>query len=199
MSFHLVCILSSFLGVIVFPFNYICEFWENLGGCELYKVTEIGGTATIYISWAFTPLCSSDPLLSVTAVCQFNAAECCSLRWQKSVCFQTTNPFERLRLLLSMFFVFFFVSSFISPSLSLSLPAQAKRFIPCLEGRSLAAPGRANGGCAHRLNKCWSSLQFKLSVTLICCLLGAAVIKFKPRFYVNWIYGRFAAVGSCCR
>lgn len=107
MSFHLVCILSSFLGVIVFPFNYICEFWENLGGCELYKVTEIGGTATIYISGAFTPLCSSDPLLSVTAVCQFNAAECCSLRWQKSVCFQTTNPFERLRLLLSMFFVFF--------------------------------------------------------------------------------------------
>lgn len=143
-------------------------------------------------------LCCSDPLLFVTAVCQFNAAEFCSLQWEKSVCLQTTNPFERLRLLLSMFFVFFFVFSFISPSPSLSLPAQAMRFIPCLEGRSLVAPGRANGGCAHRLNKCWSSLQCKLSVMLICCLLGAAVIKFKPCFCVNWIYGRFPAVGSCC-
>jgi len=60
-------------------------------------------------------LCCSDPLLFVTAICQFNAAEFCSLQWEKSVCLQTTNPFERLRLLLSMFFVFFFLSSLLFP------------------------------------------------------------------------------------
>lgn len=60
-------------------------------------------------------LCCSDPLLFVTAVCQFNAAEFCSLQWEKSVCLQTTNPFERLRLLLSMFFVFFFCLLFYFP------------------------------------------------------------------------------------
>lgn len=75
-------------------------------------------------------------LLFVKAACPFNCWRILQSATAKVFsCFRMMNPFERLRHLLSMFFLCIFLSSSLlfPPPLSLSLSAKATHFIPCLE------------------------------------------------------------------
>lgn len=132
----------------------------------------------------------TDRLLFVKAACLSNCWRILQSATAKVLtCFWVMNPFERWSIFwVCSFFVFFFV--FLSFYFPLPPPyhflLKQRTSSLAWKGWSLwEFRGRANGGCAHCLNKCWSSLKFKLSVMLICCPLGAPIIKFKTHFYVN--------------
>jgi len=156
--FHLVCILSNCLGVLVglrvCQLKYqvfvttVRTFLEIFSGVNctgsLKSVVPLQFTSAEALSLGLSGLefavlrclLAMDCLWFVKAACPSDCWRVLQSATAKVfTCFRMMNHFERLRHLLSMFFLCIFLFSFLlfPPPPSLSLSAKAMHFIPCLE------------------------------------------------------------------